>query len=134
MGWYESAPVTEDLEVGVVDERILSELFTVIGGGDPGSLVDACELFLTHLPTRLGAAEAAVADGRLADASRLAHSVKGSAGAFGACRLSLLAERLERACDDGDGERGGSIVEQMTVDLATFATILRERLAEVTSA
>jgi HPt (histidine-containing phosphotransfer) domain-containing protein len=126
--------MTEDLEVGVVDDRILAELFTVIGGADPDRLVEACELCLAHLPTRLAGAAAAVADGRFADASRLAHSVKGSAGAFGACRLSRLAERLERACDDGDGERGGSIVEQMTVELAAFATILRARLAEVTSA
>ena len=126
--------MTEDLEDGVVDEAMLSELFTVIGDADPGSLVQACELFLTHVPTRLADAAAAVAAGRYADAARLAHSVKGSAGAFGACRLRRLAEGLERASADGDGERGGSIVEQMTIELAAFATILRARLAELTSA
>ena len=45
-----------------------------------------------------------------------------------------MTEDLERASADGDGERGGSIVEQMTIELAGFATILRARLAELTSA
>ena len=126
--------MTDDVDDAVVDEAILSELFTVIGDADPGSLVQACELFLTNLPTRLADAAAAVADGRYADAARLAHSVKGSAGAFGARRVSRLAERLELVCAAGDGEGGRALVERMTVELAAFATVLRGRLAEVTSA
>jgi HPt (histidine-containing phosphotransfer) domain-containing protein len=119
--------------VGVVDEAILSELFRVIGDADPSSLRQTCDLFLTNAPTRMADAAVALADGRFADAGRLAHRMKGSAGVFGACRLSGLADRLEHACDDADVGSGGSLLEQMTVELAAFGTILRARLVSLPS-
>lgn len=129
----EAAPVDNGAEAGVVDEAILSELFMVMGDDGAGGLAQACDLFLTSVPTRLAAAGAAVADGRFGDAGRLAHSIRGSAGVFGASGVSRLADRLERACGQSDAGLCRSLLEQMTPALAAFGAILQGRLASLPS-
>jgi len=114
-----------------VDEEMLAELFDLLGGGDPAGLIHACELFLTDVPARLGAAEEALSDGRLEDVGRVAHSLRGSTGAFGARRISQLAERLEGCASQG-GPQPGALLAEMRVEFASFRTILESRLSSIT--
>ena len=66
-----------------IDEEILDELFVIMGDGGSEGLVNAFDLFLSATPTRF---EADLAQGRFADAAQGVHSLRGSAGAFGARR------------------------------------------------
>ena len=77
--------------------------------------------FLDNLRERARAMEQARQDGELADLSHEAHSLKGSAGTFGALRLSARCADLERAAHQAN--QSGS------ADDAAHAKALAERLA-----
>lgn len=117
---------------GHVDEEILEEVFTVFDGEVPEGLLRACDLFRTGVPARLDDVEAAVGEGRPEQAARLAHSLRGSTGAFGARYLSELAGQLEQSCGDGDAAVAVALVAEMRAGLTVFQAILDARLAAVT--
>jgi HPt (histidine-containing phosphotransfer) domain-containing protein len=62
---------------------------------DTAFLRELIEIFLQDTPTRLKELDAALAASDAATVTRAAHSIKGSAGNFGAMRLSELAHRIE---------------------------------------
>lgn len=114
-----------------VDVDILDELFTVLDDGTSDGLVRACAVFRSTVPTRLGDAETALADGRMEDAARAAHSLRGSAGAFGARGLSAMAQRLEERCVEQDATGAAPLPAQMRAEFEEFLTILDSRLARL---
>lgn len=118
-------------DVASVDEEILSELFELLDDGRSDGLVRACDLFLVGVPNHLAQAEGALADGRLADAARVAHSLRGTSGAFGARRLSHLADHLEQACNRAQPSAARALVDAMQAELAAFRPVLTARLASV---
>lgn len=125
----ESAPSV--LGDGDVDEDMLSELFTLMDDGSADGLVRACNLFLVGVPDHLAAAECAVAEGRLADAARVAHSLRGTTGAFGARRLCQLADHLQMACERDEQGSAGSLIEAMRSGFRSFQPVLAAHLAAV---
>ena len=90
-----------------VDEEILSELFVLLDDGTPDGLIKACDMFLVGVPTALADVRRALSESRVADAGRMAHTLRGTAGAFGATRLGRLAASLEDVCGRTDGAVGG---------------------------
>ncbi len=114
-----------------VDEEILDELFEVMGDGSSEGLVKACGLFLAGVPTRFAEIRAALAQGRLEDAAQAAHSVRGSAGAFGARRLSVLTLTLERLCREGDTAGAGPLLDEMQTEFRIFRSLLVARLGRL---
>jgi two-component system, sensor histidine kinase and response regulator len=123
--------VTVEDHDDVIDEEILSELLTIVGEAEPEGLTKAFELFLTGVPARLDAVETALAEGRLEAAAQSAHSLRGSAGAFGARRLSVLAARQELLCNGGDGAGAAALLGPMHAQFATVQAILRDRLTSL---
>ena len=115
----------------IIDEEILSELLTIVGEAEPEGLTKAFDLFLTGVPARLDAVETALAEGRLEAAAQSAHSLRGSAGAFGARRLSELAARQELLCNGGDAAQAAALLGPMHVQFATVEAILRDRLSSL---
>jgi HPt (histidine-containing phosphotransfer) domain-containing protein len=113
------------------DEEILDELFEVMGDSGSVGLVKACELFLAGVPTRFAEIEAALAEGRLEDAAQGAHSMRGSAGAFGARRLSVLTLTLERLCREGDRAGAAGLLGEMQTEFRIFRAILVARLGRL---
>ena len=132
MEQHDTTAVTDGRDEGRVDEEILSEVLTLLGDGNADRLIHACDLFLTGVPARLADAEAALAEGRPGDVARVAHSLRGTAGTFGARRLSQLADHLEQACRRPGTESAGPLIEEMRDELAIFGTILTTRLASLT--
>jgi HPt (histidine-containing phosphotransfer) domain-containing protein len=114
-----------------VDEEILDELFLVMGDSGSDGLVKACELFLAGGPTRFSGIRAALAEGRFDDAAQGAHSLRGSAGAFGARRLSGLTLDLERLCREGDAGGAGPLLDEMESEFLIFRAILVARLGSL---
>lgn len=114
-----------------VDEEILDELFAVMGDGGSEGLVKACDLFLAGVPTRLSDLRTALAEGRFEDVARGAHSLRGSAGAFGARRLSVLTLDLERLCGEGEAAAAGALVDEMQTEFHIFRAVLVARLGSL---
>jgi HPt (histidine-containing phosphotransfer) domain-containing protein len=96
-------------------------------------LLRACELFRSGVPQRLQDIDAALQQGRFDDAARASHSLRGSAGAFGARRLSRLGERLEGMCRESDAAPAALLLGEMREEFVIFQDILDGRLAAVTA-
>jgi HPt (histidine-containing phosphotransfer) domain-containing protein len=111
-----------------VDEEILSELLSLMGDGPPDGLAEIFTTFLTGVPARLADIDGALRNGRLEEAGRAAHTLRGTAGAFGANRLYRLAGELEVVCQSSDAGRAGSLLAEMRTAFATFERILRARI------
>ena len=114
-----------------VDEEILDELFVVMGDGGADGLLKACDLFLAGVPSRLADVRAALAEGRLEDAAQGAHSLRGSAGTFGARRLSAMTLTLERLGREGDVRGATALLDDMEVEFRIFRAILVGRLGRL---
>lgn len=82
----ELSPPDSGLDAARLDEfrRLLGDM-----------LDDILSAWLSDTPDTLAAARAALEEGRLADAIKAVHSVKGSSSNVGAVRLSSLARTLE---------------------------------------
>lgn len=118
---------------GPVDEEILDELFMVMDDGEPEGLARVCDLFLTGVPARLAEIEAALADGRIDDAAKASHSLKGTGGAFGARRVGELAGRIEQVCRATDGAAAAELLEELWAEFLVFRDILAARLARLSA-
>lgn len=118
---------------GPVDEEILAELFMVMDDGVPEGLTGVCDLFLTGVPARLADIEAALADERIDDAGKAAHSLKGTAGAFGARRVGEVAGRLEQVCRATDRTSATGLLEELREEFLVFRNILATRLAALST-
>ena len=70
--------------------------------GDRKLLSEVIRFTLEDVPGMLSGIEAALGNGNLGEVSRLAHKVKGSAGACGARKLYLSALDLELTAREGD--------------------------------
>ena len=117
---------------GGIDEEILAELFEVLGDGDAEGLIAACNMFLDGVPARFADAESAIAEGRYDEAARVAHSLKGTSGAFGATRLSGLANDLEQACKSSNAGAVKTVLEQSRAEYEAFSLVLGARLPQAT--
>ncbi|MDQ6726675.1 MAG: Hpt domain-containing protein [Actinomycetota bacterium] len=118
---------------GPVDEAILDELFMVLDDGAPEELLGICNLFISGVPARLGDIDAALDEGRLVDAARAAHSLKGTGGAFGARRVGEVAGRLEQVCHASDGLSAAALAKELHVEFFIFREILATRIAELSA-
>lgn len=111
-----------------IDEAILAELLDVMGDGVADGIQHAFDLFLDGVPVRLAAMEAALAGGRFDDARRAAHSLRGSAGAFGARALGHLAGRQEQVCGEADGPAASALLDALRAEFSSVEAVLRTRL------
>lgn len=116
-----------------VDEEMLADVLMLLEDESPDGLMKACELFRSGVPDRFADIDAALGEGRLDDAARASHSLRGSAGAFGARRLSALGERMEQLCRESDGPAAVRLLEDMRAEFLVFRDILDARLAELST-
>jgi HPt (histidine-containing phosphotransfer) domain-containing protein len=114
-----------------LDEEILDEVLMLLEDEASEGLMKACDLFRSGVPARLLEVDAALADGHFDDAARASHSLRGSAGAFGARRLRSLGERLEQFCRESDGPSALRVAQEMRAEFLVFRTILDARLAKL---
>lgn len=86
-------------------------------------------LFSANAPTRLAAADIALAAEDRTAGAAAAHSLKSSAGQLGAIRLQHLCENLEAAFEDGDVTRASSLLAEAHLELAATLDWLTQRAA-----
>lgn len=112
-----------------VDEGMLADVLALMEADATGGILRACDIFRTSVPERLHDIGAALHERRLDDAARASHSLRGSAGAFGAHRLGSLGLRLEESCRQADAAGAAALLQEMHAEFAVFRSILDERLA-----
>ena len=113
-----------------VDEEMLADVLMLMEDEASDGILRACDLFRSSVPDRLDDIGAALSDGRFVDAGRASHSLRGSAGAFGAKRLSALGLRLEELCRESDVGESSIVLEEMREEFLVFRDILDARLQQ----
>jgi len=86
-------------------------------------ILDLAETFLHNRQSQQEAWRQALAQGNLEVSRRLAHEIKGTAGAFGFYQLSDLALELEDALASGDLMAGRGTLEHM-IDLINRTVVV----------
>ncbi len=100
-----SSPVTIDL-------ARLAMVAEVMAGGEPlGEFVD---VFLANAAERINQIRRLLDSHDLDGTGREAHTLLGTAGNFGAMRLSRLAEELRAACDAANAGRAQDVADGLT--------------------
>lgn len=121
----------EPLDADHVDEELLAEVLMMAGDTAGDGILKACDLFRSSVPDRLDDIGSALAERRLDDAAQASHSLRGSAGAFGARRLSMLGMRLEEACRRSDVAGAEGLLAEMRAEFVVFQDIFDARLDTV---
>lgn len=102
----DEAVAMDQAEAPPCDPGPLDELLEVMGEAGPELVRTLVATFLDEAPRLLGAAADAQAAGRIDEVQRVAHSLKSSAAALGARRLSDASRRLEAAAKEGEADLG----------------------------
>ena len=98
-------------ELPVLDASGLAELRASVGGDDD-FVRDLISTFLSEEPANLELVAAAAARGDAEAAIRPAHTLKSSAAAIGAARLSTICRQIEFAGREGRAADLGPLTEQ----------------------
>jgi HPt (histidine-containing phosphotransfer) domain-containing protein len=117
-------------QVEHVDEEMLADVLMLMEDEAADGILRACDIFRASVPDRLDDIGAAITDERFVDAGRASHSLRGSAGAFGAKRLSALGLRLEELCRESDAGAAIAILDEMRAEFLVFRDILDGRLQQ----
>jgi HPt (histidine-containing phosphotransfer) domain-containing protein len=102
----------------VVDVDILRDLRDM--GGEDAFVAEIVQLFLEDTTRRLPDLERALAEGRVADVAREAHTLKSASSNLGATAFSSACAELETLARGGDC---GGLVEGVQRVLAMFAEV-----------
>jgi HPt (histidine-containing phosphotransfer) domain-containing protein len=94
---------------GVVDEKILEGYRLLQDDGEPDVVTEFIDTFLSDLPARLAAIEAAVTSEQPTALRSAAHALKGSAATIGAPHLSELCSQLETMGKANDTSRAAEL-------------------------
>ncbi len=125
----ESPPATVAGDAGLLDAALIAGL-RELGADEFDALV---RLFLTDGAGRIAELRQAGTVGDLAAVVRLAHSLKGSSGTFGAHTLALRCGELQAAAESGDIAAATRLVDLIDAEFVPVTTALRSELAGVAS-
>lgn len=106
-----------------LDPQVIAALRGLAAEGGPDLFGELADLFIGELASRIEGIRSGVLAADLGAVSQWAHSLRGSAGNFGACRLAALCERIEHEA------RQGSTVESVALMPALEAEARRVRTA-----
>ena len=114
-----------------IDAARLEMIAQVMAGGEPlGEFVD---VFLANIAERINQIRRLLDSHDLDGTGREAHTLLGTAGNFGAMRLSRLAEELRAACDAGNARRARDIADGLTEAWDTTSAAMRVWLGDKTA-
>ena len=82
-------------------------------GGSAATAVLVLEEFISQTPLDIQSIETNLGSGDIVAAGKVAHSLKGSSGVFGANVLRLIAADLEMACRGNEPEKANELFAQL---------------------
>jgi HPt (histidine-containing phosphotransfer) domain-containing protein len=111
-----------------IDQRAIAALQELSTAGSDDFLCEIITLYLQDTPLLLAQLKQALAAGDGVTVSRLAHSIKGSSGNFGANHLAQLAHELELAAP-----LGGATVANVKALQAEYGRVAAALTASIAS-
>ena len=82
-------------------------------GGSAETAMLVLEEFVSQTPLDIENIEKHIGAGDFVAGSKVAHSLKGSSGVFGAHQLRQIAAELEMACREGEAEKAINLFAQL---------------------
>ena len=82
-------------------------------GGSAATAVLVLEEFISQTPLDIQSIESTLGSGDIVAAGKVAHSLKGSSGVFGAHALRQIAADLEMACRGNEPEKANELFAQL---------------------
>ncbi len=117
----------------VLDSDLVADLLDMTRLGGPEAFDDLIGAFLTSMEERIAIIRSDIERGDAEALTRMAHSLKGSSGSYGARQLSTLAKQLETTGRQGrvDGAREllGSVEDELVRVRCAFAAVRRHEVA-----
>lgn len=122
--------VSDDLSADLTETPIvcpdaITRLRSFDPDGDENLLQDLIEIFIEETPELIDRARNALNARNAIELGRVAHSMKGSSGNFGAQRLSKLAYRLERAGGRADFSEAATLLDAISPSFEEVAKELQ---------
>jgi CheY-like chemotaxis protein len=111
---------------GVLDERGLDRLFATLGAGGRDLLPELVRTFEDDGRRLLAELRDGIAEGRVTDVRRAAHSLKSNAANFGATALADLARRLEASAQGGSLDGGVDLALAIEAEYRRVQAALHE--------
>lgn len=121
----EPASIGEAATVDTAEVSLLDELIEELGLDAVSNLM---VLFLTNTETRLQALEQAVRQNDVTAVAKVAHSIKGSCGSFGANRMMDLCKQIELQGKSGDLGNAPAILEELNQEFVLVRRVMKQRL------
>lgn len=120
--WLAAAPprTAGAAALPAVDEEDLLRRF----GGDREMVASAAQMLAADIETLSAELSAALAAGRLDDAGRIAHSLKGASANLSARSFAATAERIEEAAGAGDEPAARALLAALEADGQALRTAL----------
>jgi CheY-like chemotaxis protein len=122
----EGTPSAATCEPAGAEEAALLERV----GGNAKVLRDLARIFLTDTPKRMKVIRGAIQKRNAGTVASTAHSLKGSAGIFGAKEIVEEARNLEMLGRSGKLEGAGEIFEVLELKIVAFEVVLKNITAE----
>lgn len=88
--------------------------------GDKDIYLEIARYFASHLPSSLAKLDACLRAGKLDEATRAAHSLKGNCATVGADALKEDCLQLETLCQTGDHDRASAIYAELAPKLVAL--------------
>jgi CheY-like chemotaxis protein len=106
-------PAPPESELPVIDTGALKRLKVTLGKQTDELMPGLIANFCLDAPRLIGEAQQALAQGKVDEVRRAAHTLKSTSATFGATALSDLARQLEYQARDGVLEGAQSLLEQI---------------------
>jgi PAS domain S-box-containing protein len=107
-----------------IDHSVLEDFRDFQPPDDPDIVTELIDLFLEDVSRRIPIFKKAVADQDINVIKEQAHSLKGSSGNIGACRITEISKMIEE--QSVDAIRMPALIEQLEREFETARIILRE--------
>jgi CheY-like chemotaxis protein/HPt (histidine-containing phosphotransfer) domain-containing protein len=109
-----------------IDPAVLEKLRSLRGPGEPDLAVEVIELFLEDAPERISALRDSLSQGDFPTVTRIAHTLKGSAGHLGAKLLATLCARIEHKARGGAAFNTGFAITSIEEEFERVRAALHE--------
>jgi signal transduction histidine kinase/DNA-binding NarL/FixJ family response regulator/HPt (histidine-containing phosphotransfer) domain-containing protein len=113
-----------------IDPIVLNELREISGDEPSGVLAELLNVFLNETPLRIVEMRRAIEADNREELMRVAHKLRGSAGCYGAVRMSRLCELLEALADGGDLAEARRMLVMLVAEFDEVADVFKNEAGQ----
>jgi CheY-like chemotaxis protein len=114
----------EPMTASPINAKAIASIRELGEPGEPDPLLELIDLFLADTPVALQSLRKACGDRDAALLKRVAHTIKGSCGNFGAQRMADLCQQVESAAKEEDFESAAELLPKVETEYALVKSAL----------